>query len=218
MAGANIRVGIVIPLSVLMAVAFPGLAQEIKKKTELATKKQWLAFPVAERKEDKGRGAGTAFVKGIAAGPNGAINGVGVPDEPDHSDNPDYNPAFDPAVGLSLRAGMRCYTQLGDKMVVLGADGNRILVELDRANPRYMGSRELTAHAPAITNGALTFTDVENTPVCLQQVKLWIDHDVFVALQSLSMPPKRSKKNPKSTTKDGDSADDQDAVRRALGK
>ena len=126
---------------------------------------------------------------------------------PDHSDDPNYNPAYDPTLGLSLRAGGQCYARRGDKAVVLGADGNRILVELNRTHYRYLGSQERTAQMPALTGGAIGFNEVPETPGCLQKIKLWIDHDIFLALLGLPTP-----------LKGGDSEGDKDAVRRAMGK
>jgi hypothetical protein len=202
-------IGFALVLLCLTGARMPG--QQIKKKTELIFAKDRLAFEVAEAKSNSGQGNGTGIniLRGISA-----AEGNPVPMPEDHSGDPDWDPNTDATVGLSLHAGMRCYARARDTATVLGTDGTRVLVEVSRPHYFYIGPRRGPALFPVAAAGTTTFQDLDDIPACLNKIRLWIDHDVFVALQGL--PPAPSKASKKMKTKDD--ASDKEAVRRALDK
>jgi hypothetical protein len=165
----------------LLSLAPACLSQQIKKKTELVFAKDKMAFEVAESKTNSGLGqsTGSSILKGIAA-----ANGNPVPEPIDHTDDPNWDFNLDPTMPLTLSAGMRCYSRTGDKAIVLRVDGIRVLVEVNRPHYFYRGPQEGTALLAAVETGALVFKEIDNTPACLNKIKLWIDRDVFLALQS----------------------------------
>lgn len=190
------------------------IGEQIKKKTALVLPKADLAFEVAESKNNNGRGngLGLAIVTSLAraASTPGSERPWG-PDMPSDEDS-NQDPNNDPTVGLRLRAGMHCRTRLGDKVTVLGTDGNRVLVGFSRDHYIYGGSQEGPALLPIVSGGGLDFTQITAAPACLNNTKLWIEREVFIALQASPAVKHMVKKKAKGSA----SAEDKEAVRRAM--
>jgi len=166
----------------LLSLAVACLGQQIKKKTELVFAQDKMAFEVAEAKNNSGNGNGTGIniLRGIAAS-----GGNPVPLPEDHSDDPNWDPNTDGTMPLKLAVGTRCYSRKGATATVLRVDGTRVLVEVSRDHYFYTGPQRGPAVIPAVASGSLTFNLIDGTPACLNKIKLWIDHDVFIALQAM---------------------------------
>jgi hypothetical protein len=76
-----------------------------------------------------------------------------------------------------------------DRLVVLGNDQGRLLVELQGRH--YGGPQYEFLLNPVMTNGTLDFEEgkLGLGRACLDKMKLWIGRDVFVALKALQVPP-----------------------------
>jgi hypothetical protein len=185
-------------------------AQEIKKQTELRCPKDGIALMVAEKKSVKGdgNGFGGSLLK-AAQGAAGAYNQakLNLPPLPEDTPDPDRDYNSDATTGLYLAPRTFCYLNARDKMVVIGKDQDRVLVEV-RDKP-YGGPQRYPSFAVAVSGGSLDFRDAGETPACLNKTKLWIERDVFLRLEALPVPP-----DPKRMRKQQDD-DDKAALRHA---
>ena len=140
-----------------------------------------------------------------------AASGKLPPDTAPVDDGQDRN--YDSSLGWTVMQGTKCHVDTRNKFVVLGNDGARVLVELRN---RPCSGPELIDDLidPVISNGTLDFQPDPGRahPACLNKMKLWVDRDVFVALQALDVPP-----DPRAVAKQKN-AENKSAVQRALPK
>jgi hypothetical protein len=178
-------------------------AQEIKKGTQLISPKDGVALMAAEAKRVSGVGnsSGGSLPK-AAQGMAGAYNQskLGMPPLPDDPPDPDHDYNEDPTMASNLSPRSLCHVNTRDKVVVIGKDGERILVEV--RDKRYGGPQMYPSLAPTLSGDSLEYSDAGVTPACLNKTKLWIDHDVFEALSSVPVPPDPTKARKQQVNED----------------
>jgi len=191
-------------------------AQNVKKNTVLIVPRNKIALIAAETKNVRGvgNGFGSQILKGVAASSGKLPPDANAPADDAAADGEALN--NDAAIGSFVTQGDPCYVDVRNKLVVLGNDRDRVLVELrDKpyGGPQLVRSGDV--FNPTTSNGALELQSREAVPpwvirACLNKMKLWIDRDVFVALQTLDVPP-----DPKTIAKQKDE-ENKTAVQRAL--
>jgi len=178
---------------------------EIKKQTQLICPNDRMALMVAEAKSTRGdgHGLGANLIKG-AAEARGIPVPAELPPDPDQDDNEDYTKSS------YLAARSLCHLSAGDKIVVIGIDGEKVLVEV--RGKSYLGRRVYPTTSPEMSGGSLIYREAGEQPACLNRTKLWIERNVFVVLKQLPVPidPARQLKQANEL--------DKAAVQRAVGK